>query len=557
MSELLFTKISRVRRKHSLVQMLQGVAAALAVLVLLLAAGMLLDWFFELPQWLRAMLLAADVAAIAYVLLWHVVRPVFFGPDDEDIALLVERHMPQFRTSLIASVQLSRPGAIPPGCSRAIVRAMIARTERMAEPLDFAGVIRLDAMLRTQALAALIVLLGMAVFVAGGNTAAELLKRAFLSDVPVPRNTRITCLTLNRTIAIGDGITLEAVAEGVVPRSGTVDLRYQSGRHQQFSMEPVNGAATRPATVPADSGRFARTIDNVQESFSYRIRLNDAQTRWYRITALPRPAVVAIRFTQEYPAYTRRPAEQRSPGDLSLLAGSTLRVDVKASKPLRAAVVRLVGLEQDKPMTVGTDKTQAWAVVNIPARGLSGLSLRMMDEDGITSRAETVYPIDIVLDKEPTVRITWPDRKEELVTRQARVLVGFEATDDFGVDKIFLRHKYDTEELSAARSIELEPGSEPDRRRIRKAYEFDLGALKPMPSEGSVIEYWIEVHDANNVTGPGKASSEHYRAKVVSEMDKRADLMNRLNDHLGTVEYVTQDQEKLSQQLGGLILEKK
>lgn len=557
MSELLLNKISRVRRKHSLVSVLQGAAAALAALVLLLAAGMLIDWFLELPQWLRALLLAADLAAIAYVLLWHVIRPVFFGPDDEDVALLVERHMPQFRTSLIASVQLSRPGAVPPGCSRAIVRAMIARTERMAEPINFAEVIRLDAMLRTQAIAAFIVFLGMAAFVAGGHTATELLKRAFLSDVPVPRNTRITCLTLDRRIAIGDPVTLEAIADGVVPRYGTVDLRYQSDRRQQFTMEPVGGAETRPVTSPALENRFVRTIDNVQESFSYRIRLNDAQTRWYKITALPRPAVAAIRFTQEYPAYTRRPPEQRSPGDLALLVGSTLRVEVKATKPLKAAMLRLVGMEQDKPMTIAADRTVASAAVVIPARGLSGLSLRMLDEDGIASRAETVYPIDLVMDKEPTVRITWPDRKEELFTRQARVLVGFEATDDFGVDKIFLRHKYDTEELGAARSIELDIGAEPERRRLRRAYEFDLGALKPVPSEGSVIEYWIEVHDANNVTGPGKGFSEHYRAKVVSELDKRADLMNRLNDQLGTVEYVTQDQEKLSQQLGGLILEKR
>jgi hypothetical protein len=78
-----------------------------------------------------------------------------------------------------------------------------------------------------------------------------------------------------------------------------------------------------------------------------------------------------------------------------------------------------------------------------------------------------------------------------------------------------------------------------------------------MPLEGNAVEYWIEVHDGNNVTGPGKVQSDRYRAKIVSELEKRADLMNRLSDQLGTIDVVAQDQEKLNQNLGSLVHEKK
>jgi hypothetical protein len=72
-------------------------------------------------------------------------------------------------------------------------------------------------------------------------------------------------------------------------------------------------------------------------------------------------------------------------------------------------------------------------------------------------------------------------------------------------------------------------------------------------AEGHLIEYWIEAADNNHVTGPGVGQSEHQWAKVVSESEKRADLLNRASDYLGSINDLTADQEKLNQSLGQLI----
>jgi hypothetical protein len=53
-----------------------------------------------------------------------------------------------------------------------------------------------------------------------------------------------------------------------------------------------------------------------------------------------------------------------------------------------------------------------------------------------------------------------------------------------------------------------------------------LSQFSPALREGSLLEYWIEVVDNNNVTGPGVGVSEHQYGKIVSEADKRADLFN-------------------------------
>jgi hypothetical protein len=547
MSSLLQSKIDTVRRKHSIVAATRGVAALVAAAILLLAFGMIMDWAFELPRVVRVALLAVDLTVLTYIFLTYVLAPIIWGPDDDELALMVERGNPDLATRLIAAIQLSRPEAIPAGASREIVGALVAQTESVAEPMDFAAVVKTELMLKTLAVSSLILVLGVGTFAYTNEVSPDLLKRAFLSNVDVPRKTRVKIDNPDQVIAIGDPVTLSAVASGVVPTSGKVDVKYDSGRTQTFQFDAVRDAP----------GRFTRTIENVQETFTYRIRLNDNTTSRHTVKALPRPSVLAVGFTIAYPEYLKRGQEPKSPGDLSLLVGSTLSVKVKASKPLKSGTVRLVGRDQDVELAVGgAKKDELTGSFPVPQKGLTGLSFTLKDEHGIVSKNETVYPVELVPDRDPTVRILVPEGKEELATQQAKVLISFEATDDFGVAKVFLHRKLAEDENAKAKSIELDLSDvkQDDARRLLRRYYFDLGALK-LP-EGTVVEYWLEVQDGNDVTGPGKASSEHFRVKIVSELEKRADLMNRLNDELGRIDNVTQDQEKLNQTLGKMILEK-
>jgi hypothetical protein len=191
----------------------------------------------------------------------------------------------------------------------------------------------------------------------------------------------------------------------------------------------------------------------------------------------------------------------------------------------------------------------------VPARGLAGFSILMLDGEGMESRDSAVYRIDTVPDKAPVIRITYPDRKEELITPQATMPVAFEASDDFEIAKLRLRYKVDTVENGAEKTVELDlEGGRP--QRLKRRHEWAIGAFSPLLPEGSKIEYWIEAEDNNDATGPGIGSSEHQYARVVSESEKRADLLNRAGDYLGSIADVAADQEKLNQKLGTIIREK-
>src|SRR5258706_2689344 len=167
MSQLLLTKISAVRAKHSAVAIAGGIALAVAALVAGLWIGMMLDWWLDLPRWVRAAFLAIDLALLVVIVVSYIVLPISRGPDEDEIALRVEEANPQFATRLIASIQLSRPESVPAGASRSMGSAMIMQTESIASSVDFAQVVRTDRLLKHLLLAAGILLTALSMFIYG------------------------------------------------------------------------------------------------------------------------------------------------------------------------------------------------------------------------------------------------------------------------------------------------------------------------------------------------------------------------------------------------------
>ena len=195
----------------------------------------------------------------------------------------------------------------------------------MARPTDFQTILSTQPLRRQARWAALgLVVAGLALAWGGGD-ARDLLRRAFLSQTPVPRKTRVLVVNGDLKIGRGDPVLIRARAEGVVPRAGTLAIKSLVRRDQQFVME----RSTNQAAL------FERAIENVQQDFNYVVRLGDGSSRTHHVEVIPRPTVVSMQCEQAPPPYTGLPVVRRHPGDLTLLAGSTLRFTAQASKPLR------------------------------------------------------------------------------------------------------------------------------------------------------------------------------------------------------------------------------
>ena len=544
-SPLLAAKLAALRRKQVGVAVMTGVALAVVVSVELLALMLFVDWWLDLPWGVRLVSLLVQGAVLGFILFRFVLIPLLRQPDDDALGLLVEKARPEFRRRLIASIQLPRPGAIPPGASTSLAEATIEQTEAIAAGMDFQKVVATEKLLKLGLMAATVLFMAAGAFYASRAVSADLLKRAWLSHTPVPRKTRIAWATGNLTVGIGDSVRLEGVVNGVVPPKGRVVVKSATRRAQEFTLD-----------AGKDKTRFSRTIDNVQETFNYTLHLNDATSPGYQVRAIPRPTVASIECEQTFPAYTKLKSARRPLGDLMLLAGSRLSLHAKATKDLQRAAIRLIGPETSVPLPLNSKQPRELAgEFLVPPKGLNGFALDLLDTEGMTSKDSAVYRVEVIPDKPPAVRITHPERKEELLTRQATMILGCEVTDDFAIAKLRLRYKINNLDNGAEKTVEFDLGGETPTK-LKRRHEWKIGAFSPLLPEGSLIEYWIEAEDNNDATGPGLGSSEHQLAKIVSENEKRADLLNRAGDYLGSISDVTNDQEKLNRNLGTIILEK-
>jgi len=540
------SRLAGVRRRLLISTGGTGAALVLISVVSLVSIGMVVDWLDELPWLGRVVLLLVNLGLIGLIARRQVVIPVQTAPGEDGCALLVEQTRPDFRTRLIASVQLTRPGALQPGDSAALVRELVRQTTTLAEQVDFRSIVSFRQLGVCGLVAALMLAVAAVALRAGAPATGALLRRAFLLNVPVPHKTHTQVLTGNLCVGQGETVVIGARATGIVPPRGRLSIVAAAGQQQQFTIVPARD----------DPAHFAQTVNNVQEPFTYRVRLNDDSSAPFTVRVVERPVVTDLVCQQIFPAYTRLASRRLAPADLTLLAGSRLLLTLRANKEIAAAGLRLAGLNTEAPLRISPrDHQLLTGEISVPQTGLTGFTVQLRDTNGLSAKELTLYRIDILPDKPPTVALTLPDRKEELVTARATVLLGCEAHDDFGVAKLALHYRCPALRNGQEQTVELDLAGETPRA-LRRRHEWDLAKLADALPADAAIEYWLEAQDTNDVTGPGRATTEHYWLKVVSVDDKRADLMNRLDDYLSTLGNVAEDEERLNRNLGALIFGK-
>ncbi|MGE4180697.1 MAG: DUF4175 family protein [Limisphaerales bacterium] len=519
------------------------------------------DWVFDWPRWVRLSM----GCVYAGVGLWaghrHLYLPWRKVPAGDRLALAMERRDPGLRSRLVSAVQLGRSRgdgegregpanpAGPEGAqSEAFVRRLILEAEGLATGLDLGRLVPPDGVWRAirrvvPFVAVLLLALGL-----GGETARILVRRALGENVALPRETQLVEVTGGAELARGDDFLVSARVQGVMPKEGQLFVRQASGRIQRMAMEP------------AESGRgeYRRLLANLTSDFQYWVRIHDSESAVFDVQVLPRPVVTNLSLTLEYPRYTGLPAREVVPGELTLLRGGRLRLEGWVSQPITSAVVRLEGVETQKVAKVsagGGGRFQADMEVEDPR--WTGFSVSLVDTKGIASRDPAVYAVNVVEDQPPVVRVVLPARREELVTPRGTVLIAFEASDDYGLARLRVLHQpaATTNTVVDPTAIELELGEAPSSE-VRRRFEWRIADIRPLVEEGAFLEFWVEAMDRREAGGPGVGRSERYLARVVSEAEKRWDLLTRAGDAIGRLGDVAQGQERLNDSLGRIILEK-
>lgn len=528
-------KLGAVRRKLVSVEVIRRLALAVSVALLGLALLTAVDFWTELPMSVRTSCLVTLAGLVGLLLLWALAGLATQRRDVETLALMVEENEPGFRSRLIASVQfLKGKASVPDHSAQGMVTRLVEDTESFARPLSLTEVVNTQRLWRALIIAILLVGLAAGGYLAGGALTQDLLKRAFLSDIPVPRETRVVWVTGDLKVGVGDSITVEAQVEGEVPSRGELRVRFATGEERDIVLERLEG----------EPGRYRATMENVQDSFDYVAAINDGRSERKEVRVLPRPTVESLVGTQRYPSYTNLSPATHRPGEFLLFPGSELELTIVASQPLRSGEIKLHGggVNQVESSVDPEDARKLHARFAVKDDGLAGFSVELLDEEEMSSQDATVYRVDLLRDEPPKARLVRPSRQRTLVTEKARVLIGYEAEDRFGIDRVELWYARE-EDLSDAVMVTL-PISSKGVRKVAETFDWALATIDPPLQVGDEVSFWIEAFDRNSRTSSG--SSGRRILKVVTPAEKRDDLLSRVGDSLGRVDRATEDQERLN-----------
>ena len=133
--------LDRLRSRIRWYVVIEGVAMLVVCIVVAFWIGFALDYLpvlvgaNEMPRTARAVLLGATALALCWVLYYYIFRRVFHAFRNSSLALLIERHFPKFRDSLVTTVELEE--ASGSSMDEADRKAIMEATGQQADASEF------------------------------------------------------------------------------------------------------------------------------------------------------------------------------------------------------------------------------------------------------------------------------------------------------------------------------------------------------------------------------------------------------------------------------------
>ena len=539
---VLRNKLARTRFSILAVELARRLTVTFSFLITLLTSLLFLDLLADLEIETRSLLLFSIITLTAILIIWSLFSLITKWKNDETLALEIERKNKDFDSRLISSIQFAkRKAKFPENAPMSMVHNMILETKDVSKKFNFLKVVNPKALTRATLIFFVIIITSGIWAYSEKDNIPILVKRALGEQIEIPRDTIIVEEPNILRVGIGDNIqmTFKVKSKKTSELKANLNVDYNSGRKITV---PLERTENEPDT-------YIGTIEDVPESFSFDAQIDDAKTKASNVTAIERPTIKNISATQVYPEFTKQIPTNHVPGDFTFFPGSEVTINIESSKDLDSGNLKFLGLDNQMPLSVNeANKKEGVAKIKIPSQSLSGFSVSLTDSEEMDSKNNAIYKISLLTDLPPEIRITYPKRSEELVTRKATLLIKYEATDRFGVNSINLKYKREENEIVTIPLMK----EESSKKQISDSYEWNLGSLKTGLSEGDQIEYWLEASD-QNISGLNISSSDKLSLKVVTPEEKRADLLGRTSDALGSVDEATNDQENLNKDLESII----
>ncbi len=499
--EQLAQAISRIRFHDAAL----GLLTLSAVVAVYATAMILLDKYFNLPEWVRQVAwggLLLVLAGIAYALL---VRPFTRRINPLYAAAVVEHTIADAKNSVTGYVDSQENGTAP----AAVRAAMSARAARALGEADLnRAVDHRNLIIAGGVLVVFLVTLAVLFFIFRPTQFSSLVGRAFVpfSSDPIASRTQITIVRPEPpepTITTGQTVTVAVHISGKVPSKTAPDrvrllLRHNPADPLYEELPMTEGETNRDWQVKVPEYL-------VQNGFWYKVVAGDAETPEFKVTVRTLPLFTDYEVVYHYPKYTRKPADKSSDPNIRAYRGTRVTLTARANRRVAEGLMRFdtPGLPPvaGRPTPGRPDSLTFSFTLSEPTR----YRLFMTTTEGEKNVSPPAFVVAIDSDSPPVVHITQTEEAETRLPANGLLAVDGTIGDDFGIDKVRLRLRLDGRELAPlpyqnGRSFfRAQDASWPHDLTYKDSVDLtrltDPDGGKVTPREGQTLEYWLEALD--------------------------------------------------------------
>jgi hypothetical protein len=393
-------------------------------LVVVILGGVLAvaDWFWVLPTVVRGAALLILAALGAGLLGGGLIAAARrFGR--RDAAAEVEETFPQLGQRVRTTLEYVEPDADPMPAAPGLVVALATDTERRTSVLDTRGLIPWRSLRGFAAALVGLAVLG-AVLLAVSPEARIAALRLFL--VPVGY-TRLEVQPGDQSLKVGSDLKVQATLSGRPVSEVTLHYRLVGAADWTTCSFDLPDAQASQLL-----GTLETTLTDCREDLEYRVVAGPAESQVYHVTIIRPLMLKETRAVVAPPAYTRRPAMVVRSGNLSVIAGSRVRLHFTLDREPRTARLVLSPTGQTVPLVVqGNELTGELPAIE------KELEYELFAEaaDDMHLDEARRFRIQVQPDRKPTVRFLKP-RDQVEVTPSTEVHMKLEAGDDFGLSAV-------------------------------------------------------------------------------------------------------------------------
>lgn len=484
---------------------------------------------------------------------------------EDEVALRVGRKYPDVDDRLTNALQLYRLSEQPVGMSQELALATFGSVGERARALDFSVIIDKEEQKRSLIaffIALVLTAIGFGAFSQPMSAALYRLRHFNEAFVP-PAPFSLAITPKQAQVLRGTNVSVVVTVKGSFPFDH-VNLRVKEEQQEEFDTYTVR---------PDSAGEFRFEIPAIKRSVEFY-----AEVPWYtsavtseigRIGVLDKPDIRSLTGTVSAPSYTRlapRNLDENS-ADIVALRGSSVRLNIIASKTLRSAEIvllkrtgaslaevadttRQVGTQPDGIDTVivpmKTDDRRAEG--GFPVNFNGEYFIRIVDGNKQGNDEPIRYSVATLADGLPTIALLEPTADVEL-SENAILPVRVVVTDDYGFSGLKLKYRL-IESKYAKPEEKYTSVSIPLSSSVLAAevpYVWDVSKIGISPNDK--YEFYVEVYDNDVVSGPKSARTGllTFRLPSLDEIFQKAEKTHDLAEK--DLQQVLKDAEQMKKDL--------